>query len=159
MILFLNGSINAGKSTVAKVLAQILPNTVVVEPDDFDKEESDLPLDQRFQQNLEDALAVVKAEVRAGKSCIVPYPLSQKSYEFAVATVKDVEQKIFACTLNPGLVDASRNRGTRELTDWERERIKHHHAIGIHQPAFGFIVDNSKQTPEQTAQEIVKMIS
>jgi len=157
MIILLNGSINAGKSTVAKLLAQKLSDSIVVEPDDFDKKR-DLPLDKRFKRNLADALVAVKAVVRVGKSCIVPYPLSQRSYDFVVDELKDLDQKIFAFTLNPGLEIASVNRGTRELTSWERDRIKIHHDTGIHQPKFGVIIDSSRQTSEETAEEIFGML-
>jgi len=157
MIIILNGSINAGKSTIAKLLAQKLPNSVIVEPDDFDKE-SGLSLDKRFRRNLEEALVVVKTETRAGRNCIVPYPLSQHSYDFVVNELRDLNQKIFAFTLNPGLEVASGNRGARELTKWERDRVKVHHDTGIHQPKFGVIIENNHQTPEETAEEIFEIL-
>ena len=52
------------------------------------------------------------------------------------------------------------NRGSRELSEWEKERIKHHYESGINKPQYGSIViDNTNQTPEETVAEIMKQIS
>jgi cytidylate kinase len=61
--------------------------------------------------------------------------------------------------LAPRIKEALRNRGERELDDWEKQRIKYHYKIGIHKPSFGEIVDNSSQTPEETIKEILEMLN
>jgi len=45
MIIFINGSINAGKSTVAKMLAEKIPNTALVEIDVFHEMIEWMPID------------------------------------------------------------------------------------------------------------------
>jgi hypothetical protein len=55
------------------------------------------------------------------------------------------------------LETALSNRG-RELTDWEKQRIKHHYQIKINNPGFGIVINNSHQTPEETAEEILRYI-
>ena len=65
---------------------------------------------------------------------------------------------IYYFTLAPSTETALSDRGGRKLDDAERERIKHHYAIGIHAPSFGTIIDNSRQAPEETAQEILGKI-
>ena len=61
-------------------------------------------------------------------------------------------------TLAPKLETILTNRGSRELNDLERERIKHHYDIGIHNPSFGIIIDNTNQTPEETTKDILAKI-
>lgn len=53
MIIFLNGSINAGKSTVAKLLAGRLSNTALLEIDVFHEMIEWMPIDQAVPLNLE----------------------------------------------------------------------------------------------------------
>ena len=71
MIIFLNGSINSGKSTIAKLLVKAMPNAAIVE------------------------------------------------------------------------IDA-----LREMINW----------MPIHAPSFGTVINNTKQTPEETTEEILKNI-
>jgi len=76
-----------------------------------------------------------------------------------MGSLKDVDTKIYIFTLAPKLEKALTNRGTRELDDWEKERIQHHYNIGIPNPSFGEIIDNSDQAPEETADHILNKIS
>jgi hypothetical protein len=159
MILFLNGSINSGKSTVAKLLAAKIQNSAVIEIDAFREMIDWMPIDQAIPINLENAALVIKNFTRHDISCIVPYPLSQKNYEYMMANLSEPGVDIRFITLAPPLAEALKNRsGKRELTTWERERIKHHYSIGIHAPSFGEIIDNSGQTPEETAKMILEKI-
>jgi len=90
---------------------------------------------------------------------IVPYPLLKKNYKFLIENLKDANQQIYFFTLNPKLEIVLKNRGERKLTDWEKERIKHHYQIGINKPEFGEIIDNSSQAPEQTALIVLEKIT
>ena len=157
MILFINGSINSGKSTVAKLLAAKIPNSAVIEIDALRGMIEWMPIDQAIPINLENAISIIKNLTHHGISCIIPYPLSQKNYEYVTANLSELGADIRFITLAPPLAEITKNRsGERELTDWERERIKHHYDIGIHAPSFGEIIDNSRQTPEETAEVILK---
>lgn len=158
MIIFLNGSINAGKSTVAKILAKEMENTALLEIDVFHKMIEWMPIDKAVPINLENALSVIRNFIKRGMSVIVPYPLSQKNYDFMMSGLKDLETDIHIFTLAPKLEKVLRNRGTRELTEQEKERIKHHYDIGIPNPTFGEIIDNSEQTPQETADYILSKI-
>lgn len=158
MIIFLNGSINAGKSTIAKILAKELENTALLEIDDLRQMISWLPIDRAIPINLENAVSVIRNFSDRGLSVIVPYPLSEKNYDHLMDNLKDLNTKIYVFTLAPKLEKTLINRGNRELDDGERERIKHHYNIGIHAPSFGEIIDNSDQTPEETAKIILAKI-
>ena len=158
MIIFLNGSINSGKSTVAKLLAKAMPNTAIVEIDVLRDMIAWMPIDQAVPINLENAVAVIRNFTKHGISCIVPYPLSEKNYAYMADALADIGTPIHYFTLAPSLETALADRGSRKLDETERERIKHHYAIGIHTPSFGTIIDNSRQTPKETTQEILRKI-
>ena len=59
-------------------------------------------------------------------------------------------------TLNPDLAAAVTNRGMRDLTEWELKRIPYHYETGINSPPFGIVIDNTRQTPEETTQQILE---
>jgi len=158
MIIFLNGSINSGKSTIAKLLVKELPKTALVEIDAFHEMIEWMPIDEAVPLNLENALAVIRNFIARDLNVIVPYPLSQKNYDYFVASLKDLDIETHVFTLAPKLEKTLTNRGTRELTDWERKRIQHHYDIGIHKPNFGEIIDNTNQTPEETTKIILEKI-
>ncbi|MEK7501352.1 MAG: hypothetical protein AAB777_00535 [Patescibacteria group bacterium] len=158
MIIFLNGSINAGKSTVAKILSKEMENTALLEIDAFHEMIEWMPIDKAVPINLENALSVIRNFIKREISVIVPYPLSQKNYDFMMSGLKDFEIDIHIFTLAPKLEKTLTNRGTRGLTEQEKERIKHHYNIGIPDPTFGEIIDNSEQTPQETADYILSKI-
>ncbi len=158
MIIFLNGSINAGKSTVAKLLVKNMENTALLEIDTFHEMIEWMPIDQAVPLNLENAVSVISNFAKRGLNVLVPYPLSQKNYEYMVDNLKEVNTKMYFFTLAPKLEKTLTNRGTRELTDQERDRINHHYNIGIPSPTFGEIIDNSEQTPQETADYILSKI-
>ena len=158
MVIFLNGSINAGKTTVAKILAGKLPNVALVEIDALHNMIDWMPIDQAVPINLENAVSVIRCFSKRGLGAIVPYPLSRDNYHYLMNELKDLNTKIHVFTLAPKLEIALTNRGTRELEDRERERIRHHYRIGIHTPSFGEIIDNSEQAPEDTANYIFSKI-
>jgi adenylate kinase family enzyme len=159
MIIFLNGSINAGKSTVAKILAKEMINTALLEIDAFHEMIEWMPIDKAVPINLENALSVIRNFVKRELNVIVPYPLSQKNYDFITSGLKDLDTEIHVFTLAPKLEKVLENRGTRELTEQEKERIKHHYDIGIPNPKFGEIINNSDQTPQETADYILSKIN
>jgi adenylate kinase family enzyme len=158
MIIFLNGPINAGKSTIAKLLTKELPNTALVEIDGLRDMIEWMSIDQAIPINLENAVSVIKNFSNRKLDVIIPYPLSQENYDYVISGLKDLNTKIYVFTLAPKLEKTLTNRGTRELSDWERERIKYHYNTGIAKPSFGEIIDNSEQTPEETAEYILTRI-
>lgn len=158
MLIFLNGSINAGKSTVAKILAKKISNTALIEIDSLREMIAWMPIDEAVSINLENAVSVIKNFAKRNLNVIVPYPLSQNNYDYVVSELKDINAKIYFFTLAPKLEKILSNRGDRELNEGEKERIKHHYSIGINNPSFGIVIDNTNQTSEETAEEILKNI-
>ncbi|MEI7688615.1 MAG: hypothetical protein WCI91_00340 [Candidatus Nomurabacteria bacterium] len=159
MIIFINGSINSGKTTVSKILAYKLSNVALIEIDSLREMIDWMPLNEAIPINLENTISLIKNFSNKNLNTIIPYPLSKKNYDFILNELKDINTKIYTFTLAPKLETVLINRGTRELDDSERERIKYHYNIGIHKPIFGEIIDNSNQTPEETANFILSKIS
>ncbi len=159
MIIFINGSINSGKSTVAKLLVKELPKTALVEIDTFHEMIEWMPIDEAIPLNLKNALTVIKNFLNRGLNVIIPYPLSQKNFDYFTVGLKDLDIETHVFTLAPKMEKTLTNRGTRELTDWERQRIQHHYDLGIHKPNFGEIIDNTDQTPEETVKLILNKLS
>jgi len=158
MIIFINGSINAGKSTVAKILARKIGNTALVEVDILGDMIDWMPIDQAVQINLQNAVSIIKNFIEKKMNVIVPYPLSQKNYDYLKKGLANIDLKMYFFTLAPKLDTILTNRGNRKLNDWERDRIKYHYEIGIQKPLFGKSIDNTGQTPEETADLIYAMI-
>lgn len=158
MVIFLNGSVNAGKSTVAELLKKKIPNTAVIEIDKLRHFIDWISLDEAIPVNLANTADLIKNFAKAGINSIVPYPLSQNNYDFLTEKLKNLNEKIYFFTLSPTLEIALSDRGERKLDEQERERIKYHYGIKIHQPSFGRIIDNTNQTPDQTVQEVLDYI-
>ncbi|PIR40360.1 MAG: hypothetical protein COV33_00085 [Candidatus Zambryskibacteria bacterium CG10_big_fil_rev_8_21_14_0_10_34_34] len=156
MIIFINGSINAGKSTIAKILASKIANTANVEIDRLREYINWLEIDKAVPINLENAVLVINNFAKHGYNVVVPYPLSQKNYEYLKKELRDNELYFF--TLSPDIKKAQNDTNDRKLTKWERGRIQHHYDIGISNPTFGKIIDNTNQTPEETAREILSLL-
>ena len=158
MIILINGSINAGKTTVARILAKKILNVALVEVDVIRNMIKWMTIGESVPINLENAISATRNFTKRGLNVIVPYPLSQKNYDYVLGGLKDLDTKIYTFTLAPKIEKALTNRGARELDDSERERIKYHYKIGIHTLVFGEVIDNSEQTPEETAEIILSKI-
>ena len=101
MVLFINGSINSGKSTVSKLLAAKIPNSAIIEIDALRGMIEWMPIDQAIPINLENAISIIKNLTHHGISCIIPYPLSQKNYEYVTANLSELGADIRFITLAP----------------------------------------------------------
>lgn len=158
MIVFINGSINSGKSTIANLLGKKLGNTAILEIDRFHEFLEWMPIGEVVSINLKNAVSLIKNYVELGFNVVVPYPLSEKNYHYMMENLKDIDTKTLVFTLAPKLEKVLTNRGTRELDDLEISRIKYHYEIGIPNPKFGEIIDNTDQTPKETLEIIWRKI-
>lgn len=158
MIIFINGSINSGKSTVSSILAKKMQRAAIMEIDSFHAMIEWMPIEQAIPLNLENAVSVIKNFLKYGIDVIVPYPLSEKNYQYFLTNLAEFKSDIRVFTLNPKLEVVLTNRGTRSLTEWEVARIKHHYNIGIHSPSFGEIIDNTNESAENTASRIMQLL-
>ena len=158
MILLINGSINAGKTTVSKKIVELLPRTAHVEVDDLHDFVEWMPLDEAIPLNMQNTADVTRNFAVFGLNVVVSCPLRVEDYEFLLRELTSLGVPLHCITLDPSMAVALTNRGTRELTEWELRRIPQLYAEGIHSPPFGIIINNAPQTPDETAQEINRRI-
>jgi hypothetical protein len=158
MIILLNGSINAGKSTVSKRLCKMLPRTAHVEVDNLRDFIAWMPLEESIPINIEAAIAVTRVFVRRGLNVVFSYPLRPQDYDVILREFAELDVPVHSVTLRPRLEVSLTDRGTRQLTDWERSRIRYHYETRLNDPAIGVIIDNSAQSPDETAREILRGI-
>lgn len=159
MIIFINGSTNSGKSSVAKLLASKIENTALLEVDSLREMISLIPIEQAIQINLENAASLIKNFCKRGMNVLVVYPLSRENYEYLIDILGDVKIDKLFFTLSPEIDTVLSNRGSRELKENEIERIRYHYEIGINNPDFGEVIDNTKQTVDETADYILSKIN
>ena len=158
MILLMNGSINAGKTTVSKQIIQMLPRTAHVEVDDLREFIRFMPLLESIPLNLANTVAVTRNFVAFGLNVVISCPLRQEDYDYLTQELTPLGVPIHTVTLSSSLAVTLTNRGTRELTEKELWRIPELYAEGIPSPAFGLVIDNEHQTPEETARQILETI-
>ena len=158
MILLLNGSINSGKTTVSKQIVQMLPRTAHVEVDDLDDFIEWMPLLESIPLNLANTAAVTRNFVAFGLNVVISSVLPQDSHDYLMHELEPLGVPIYTVTLSPSMATALTNRGTRELTEWELSRIPQLYTEGISKPSFGATIDNTNQTPEETARQIIALI-
>ncbi len=159
MIIFINGSINSGKSTVAKELAEKLGNAAVVEIDALREFIPWMPLEKAIPLNLENAVSVIRNFAKEGMSVIVPYPLSRKNYDYFCVNLPEYKDCIQVYTLSLKIESALADRGSRTLTDLERERITYHYSIGIPSPDFGRIIDTNNKSIKEVVEMVLGFVS
>jgi hypothetical protein len=148
MIILINGSMNAGKSTVAKLLVQKLPRTAHVEK--LRQFIEWMSIDESIPYNMQNIISLTRNFVTMGNlNVVISYPVSNENFVVISDALNDLKVPIHAFTLSPSLDVAITNRGTRELKEWEIEHIKKTYASNFHQPNYGILIDNSNQTAEE----------
>lgn len=157
MIIFLSGSINSGKTTIANLLKKEFPRTAHVEVDSINEMYDWLPLEETIPLNLKNTLSLTLNLLKENMNVIITYSLSKEEYEFFNRYLPADEQRFFF-TLNPSIDKAITNRGSRELTEREKEIIKFQYSESINNPGFGITLDTSMHTPGDTVNEILYYI-
>ncbi len=80
------------------------------------------------------------------------------AYEKLCEALSDAASAIYAFVLSPRLEVAQRQRGDRVLSPHEVERIAYHYSTNLHDPGFGIWISNSEQTPQETAEVILRQL-
>ena len=154
MIILINGSMNAGKSTVAKLLVKKLPRTAHVEK--LRQFIEWMSIEESIPYNMQNIISLTRNFVTMGNlHVVISYPVSNENFVLISDALEDLGQ-IHAFTLSPRLDVVTTNRGTRELAAWEIEQIKKTYAVDFHKPDYGVLIDNTNQTPGETLEEIFK---
>ena len=101
-----------------------------------------MPLRESIPINMENTVAVCRNSLRREMNVVMGWVLGDDEYRYLVDGVRSEATAIHTFTLAPRLDVALANRGRRKLTEEERERIRVHYAMGVHDPAFGDVIDN-----------------
>ncbi len=157
MIILLNGSMNAGKSTVAKLLVSKIPKTAHIEK--LRQFIEWMSIDESVPYNMQNIISLTRNFITMGNlNVVISYLISSENFKIISKGLEDLNVPIFAFTLAPDINVVTTNRGTRELKIWEVEQIKKTYAENFHNPEYGVIVNNTHQTPEETAKFILDKI-
>ncbi len=165
LILNINGPINAGKTTVSKLLVQNLPNAVFIEVDDLLTETEQNAMQLSIQEGWAERIKRLNRKLETYKisrqyeTIIFAYPITDDTYQ-KWSSMADNETRFFNVTLAPSLENCLKNRGVRQLTSWEENRIKQMYDEGYHKRIYAdLIINNDNQTPDETAHIIQQFIA
>ncbi len=163
-IININGPINAGKTTVSKILADQLRSSLFIEVDnllsDDEQKAKGLNMQEGWQERLKRLKYIIEQEKQKQQyeNIIFAYPLTEKTYT-EWKQWEDETTKFININLAPQLEICLQNRGKRILNDQEKNRIKQMYQQGHHNSKFAdLIIDNSIQTPLQTTQQILTFL-
>jgi adenylate kinase family enzyme len=155
MLIFISGSINAGKTTTSKLLAKRLGWSYINVDDLTDKVEG-FDIYTHLDLAMDLAIEAINTATDAGKDIVANFVIRKEDYARFEHEIH-AQPQIFI-TLSPSLKVAQSQRGSRVLTEWEIKRIKAHYDDGIANPEYGYIIDNSSLAPEETVDKIMQII-
>lgn len=156
MLVFISGSINSGKTTTSKALAEKL-GAEFVNVDDLNDTIPNFNLATDLDKSMDLAIQTINSYTKEGKDVVANYVVRQKDFDRFASEIETQPQIVI--TLSPRLEIAQGKRGERELSEWEISRVKHHYNTGIASPKFGHIIDNSDLTIEETVNQILNLIA
>lgn len=155
MLVFISGSINSGKTTTSKLLAQKL-GAVFINVDDLNDQIPNFNLATDLDKSMDLAITEINKYLAEGKDVVANYVIRERDWQRFPKEIKT--SNIYVITLAPRLEVAQSKRGGRPLSDWEMARIKYHYDTGVASPNFGHIIDNSDITLEETVDKILEII-
>jgi cytidylate kinase len=156
MLIFISGSINAGKTTTSRLLAEKL-GWPLINVDDLTDKVDGFDIYSHLDLAMDLAIEAINKAAAGNKNVVANFVIRKEDYPRLEHEIQASPQ-IFI-TLNPGLATAQSQRGDRVLTDWEIKRIKAHHDDGIASPEYGYVIDNSKLTIAETVDEIISIVT
>ena len=137
----------------------MLPRSAHVEGDALRHFVTWLPLDEAVPITEQNIAVVSKTFLSASFNVIVDYPFYKPDYERLCKILSGSATFTQAFVLSPPLRVAQRRRGDRELSQREVDRIAFHYRTNLHNPGFGVRIDNSEQTPSETAEVILRHLN
>jgi len=154
MLVFINGSVNAGKSSTAELLAKKL-GAEFIDFDDLTEAVPGFELERDIPKVFEKGIEKINQLESEGRSTIAAWGIRPEDYLMLQDKLKVDKQ--FYITLAPRLEIALTDRG-RGMNEWELQRIKYHYDTGLPNPSFGTIIDNSDLSLERTVARIMEII-
>jgi cytidylate kinase len=155
MLVFISGSINSGKTTTARALADRL-HAAYINVDDLNDTIPNFNLATDLDKSMDLAIQKINECAATGQDVVANYVVRQRDWERFDKEIQATPQ--YVITLAPRIEVAQSQRGERVLSDWERQRIQYHYDTGIASPSFGYIIDNSDLGIDETVERILKII-
>lgn len=157
--IWISGSINSGKSTVAAALHKQIKKSVKIECDDLRHFAHYEKLVDIGDYILTDALDLAKKWSERGFLPFITWPIYGEGLEKMLLYSAKLETEPLLINLIPAKEIAKQNRGSRELTEKEFNRIEYmYETDNIRNPEMGFSIDNTNQSIEETVNEAMNII-
>lgn len=156
MLIFISGSINSGKTSTSKLLAEHI-GAALINVDDLNDTIPNFNLATDLDKSMDLAIELINKHSKAGRDVVANYVVRERDWLRFENEIQTNPQIVI--TLAPRLEIAQGKRGDRQLSDWEKARVKHHYDTGIASPSFGYVVDNSDLTIEETVQKIIDLVA
>lgn len=158
MIVFIGGSVNSGKTTAGRMVAERL-GAEFIDVDDVDQASPDFDISssQEVPGVLRQVIKRLRQLSRQGKSVVLSYVLRPQDYVQLRRGLKGEE--LFLVTLVPRLEVALTERGDRQLSQWERDMVHYHYGNYRSDVDYGEVIDNSHLTAAETADRIVTWLN
>lgn len=153
-VIFVNGPINSGKSTVAKMLAEQIPDAVYLEGAEI-VSRKELSLSKWIIATIMTGTLKACELAHEGKLAIFAFPLRDNDWKVVSGLCEHAGVDPICVTLDPGIEIALSNRDQRELSEQERQRIEEMYQEGYHQRSFSSLtLNNANESPSQTCKKI-----
>ncbi len=114
MIVIVSGPINAGKSSVARRLARLVPASLFVDGDDLAP--SDLPLEAKAPLVIDQLIAIALSVAEAGLHLFAAYPVDPADWRKIEHSLRTAGYAVTCVTLAPPIDVALSERGGRQLS-------------------------------------------
>ncbi len=157
-LIFLNGAINCGKTTVGRMLSELCRNVAFIEIDDLHGFVPWMPIERAVPLNIKNGLSVAKNFIEEGIDVVFAYPLSDEDFAFVRGLI-DFPCRIECVALYCELGRNVENRGARRLSEYEVERIEWMHANGVAKPRFSSILDTTDLSATQVVDRLIRDLS
>lgn len=155
MLVFISGSINSGKTTTSRALAERI-GAAYINVDDLNDTIPNFNLATDLDKSMDLAIEKINRYAAKGKDVVANYVIRQEDYDRFAYEILATPQ--YVITLAPSIEVAQSQRGERKLSDWEISRIKYHYDTGVASPSFGHIIDNSNLNLSETVEKILDII-
>lgn len=157
--IWISGSNNAGKSTLAAALNKRIKMSVNIECDALRHFATHETLEKIGDYISTDALDLAKEWIERGYIPIITWPMWRDGLEKLFNYSKELGIEPVLINLTPDKEAVKRNRGERELSESELKRIDYmYETENIKNPKMGFSIDNTNQTVAETVEVIMDYI-
>ena len=156
--IWISGSINSGKSTIAKLLSERILNGIGIELDHLSHFDNTLSIEKKTIFIIQDGLDLAKNWANRKRLPILNWPLWGAEAEFMLAYAQQLELEPIIINLVPDIAIVKKNRGERTLTEWELNRIDYMYDKGVNEPRYGFKIDNGCLSQEETLNVVIEIL-